>query len=988
VPLERDGHEQTAFRVTIRDIEGRLVRDSGVFSSADPWWIVSPPLPAHAEFRWSVSTCDERGAWSAAAQADLETGPLEPSDWAARWIPRPTGAMAGLPFTVDRSVRRARLHVTAQGLVRVAFDGVQLGDGDLNPSRTDVGRALYRTFDVTDLCDAGPHRVSLGLGLGQWHVTGLDPRVLAEVVIEHHDGSVARVGTGSGAEAAVSPVVVDEPFYLERHDLRQMPTFGPGDGIELYPDGDIPLAPPQAVAPDPSPRLRRMPGRPVRELHRREGRRIVDVGENIAGVLVVRVIDPVAPGTVLRLVHGEHLDAGGLVDTTNLSLPADAGRVRQAVEFVLAGTGDEVAEAWFSYAGFRYVELSGLPECTAIEVTACPLHSEVEPTGDISCDAPSVERLVTMGRRTRLNTMHGVPEDCPTREQAAWTGDSAAAIDFDLAAFDLEALYSKWLDDLITSQGLDGSIPAIAPRIGDEPAPTDPVWGSALPRLVLQHWRHYGDRRVLDRGLVALRRWTSFLLGCVGPLGVVDGAPISFGHDWLGLHQTPPELHHTTATVEALDTLAELEEAVGRLEEATAARGEAARLRASAGARFVDEATGWVANGSQGAQACALEAGLAPQLAALIAGRLTERIAADGRITSGFATTRAVVRGLSAAGADQMVFDALTNPEEPGIGAMLDHGPGTFWECWWIDPANTGTGSLDHHGLGAPFAAWAYRSLLGVEPTAAGYRVARFDPHPVDGVDRITAELATVRGVLRVAWRRVGDDLQVELTVPVSMEVDVPRAGRRFRSGEHRLTLFGAGRMRRSAPEPVPGAAVPIPFVPPVRAPRPADLDRDPDLIGAALAAGAIHGMGATRVEVLPDGIVCMPVPHEQEPGPVLRAVAPADTDAALVAIDVDLDLRGAAFVVARLDFDLPMTGRRIRPVLRLCAADGSTRESSDTRIWPAGWSRVGVDVGGWPGAAGVHRIEVGARFEGEPDNLPGAVHIGGLGWSMRPRRW
>jgi alpha-L-rhamnosidase len=998
VPLIGGGQRQRAFRVVLRAPAGTSI-DSGVVESSDPWWIVAEELPPHGRWEWAVSVMDESGRWSAESAEALETGPLRYEDWESVWVEVPPSSTLRIPLTLARPATHARLHLTAQGLVRAEWDGIVINPGSVDPSRTDPVRALYRSYDLGDLCTEGPHLLELSVGRGAWDATGLDPRVLALVSIDHPDGTVSRFGTGDAAASIVpSRVVVDDPFYLERHDLRTaVPLEKPPTrraatrrAVALTPD-DVPsrlTTPPREVHADPGPAVRAIDAFETAELPGTDGHRIFDVGTNIAGRVSVRLVDPVPTGTTVRLVHGEHL-IDGRVDTTNLTLPHDAGRVRQAVEFVVSGeecVDGRRLEAWFAYSGFRYVDISGLGDAR-VEVVAHSVHSDLLSTGDLTTDSPLVEGLVATGRRTLLNNVHGIPEDCPTREQAGWTGDTASVTDFEFAAFDVESFFTKWLGDLRSSQGADGAIPAVAPHLVPPAPPADPVWGAALQRVLLDHWLQYGDRRQLDATMPALRAWCDWLLTCVGATGIVDGAPISYGHDWLALHQTPPELLHTAAAIDAFDVLGRLETDSGHPDAAIAARANAQRLRAAARRVFVAPDTAVVANGTQAATAIALAADLllGSERAAAVA-RLVSSIRGEGdRVTSGFATTRTVVRALAAAGEHALILDVLRQSQEPGVGAMLDHGPGTFWECWWIDPTNTGTGSLDHVGLGGPFAAWAFRSLAGVEPLTAGFERARIAPHPIAGVERLSLTMQTIRGPLSLAWEREGEHLALRLTIPVSMTVVAVLA-----DGEHELS---AGFHRFALPLPLPPASTaPAPvvrpaFATPVRAPLPADLDREPDILGEALRRSAVRPLGGATLEVLDDGLVCMPVPHEQESGPVIRVTGEGSGSTALAALDVDLDLSGASFVAARVDLDLPVTSRRLESVIVLHGADGTELRGTN-RIWPAGWNRVGVDVGTWTGRSRVIRIDVGVVASGAADGLPAATHIAAVGWSASPRRW
>lgn len=1016
VPLVRDGQAQTAYEIKIAtgDLDPRS-RDTqstwttGVVESTESSYLrPSLEMKPHSWHRWTVRTRDELGAWSPWADpAVIEAGPLTATDWNAEWIT--TASTRSLVGTIQLPVApvRARLHITAQGVYRASVGGVVVNPGTAEPSRTDPVRALYRTYDITDLLADGAADLEVDLGASHWAESGLDPRLLAEVVAVLPDGAVHRVGTGPSWVSRPSQVILEEAFYVERHDGRRTGTADARSVTALGHPGEcreeVPLLP-RRIEPDPSPPIRTVAEQTAKEVARpREGSRVYDVGTNIAGRTRLSLGRILPAGTELVIVHGEILDADGAVDTTNIKMGYDTDRHRQVVTYVAAGVPGEVVEPWFAFHGFRYVEVSGLPEDAEAELTALTMHTDTPVTATFDCDDAALRRLVAAASRTQLNNFHGMPEDCPTREQAGWTGDAAATTDLALAHLDVAGFYRKWLGDLTTSQRDDGGVPSVAPGLRPESTPPDPVWGAAVQRVLIGHWLHYGDQSLVTEFLPTLRRWADYQLTRVRD-GAVRDAPVSWGHDWLGLEQTPPELLHTGAALDALDSLADLELALGNDTEWTCRRDQAASLRRSARLTFHDPDRGTWGNGSQGSKAVALSARLVePAEVAHVAAAVATAVRSRGtRVSTGYAATAPLVRALAAAGHSQVIADVVHQPAQPGVGAMLVDGPGTLWEAWWIDPTSTGTGSLDHIGLGGPFAAWAWTTLVGLRPTAPGFRSFAVVPNPVDGVGHATSVTSTVQGTVRAGWRREGDEFAVDVEVPVGARATVHVPGAE-------PVEVGAGRHHLRAAWPDPVAVPPVetpPFTTPVRAPVAADVAGGESWLRAAVAADRLSPtVDVTRVDVLDDGIVCMPVPHAQVPGPVVRLTgstegSPCTPHLLRLDLDVPHDLTTATFVYALLDVCLPVPpGHPLHLVLRVVAADGSTREAS-TRYWMCGWSRVALDVADWPERAAVAAIEVGVRCTAAPgpsgdtrhgpetNTVPVSFHLGEVGWSAARRTW
>lgn len=970
VPLAHDGQEQIAFELRLDD---KVFTGSG----ADPWMILPMSVESNAVYNWSVRVLNELGAWSLwSDRAQFETGPFVFGDWSSDWISVLPLSTIVRDFSLGGGLTRARLHLTGQGLVRATVNGTAVNADSSDPSRTDIVRALYRTYDVTDLLLAGSNSLALTAAHGEWARTGLDPRMLAEIVVTLADGSQLVAGTGEGMSARSSEVERELPFYLERHDATAVggPVATPRR-LDAKAKPSSPAEPPSAVGPDPSPPICVVSTHAGGESSVVDGDRVFALSTNIAGRSRIVLESPVPRGALIRVIHGEHLGDDGRVDTTNLTMPFDHGRERQVVEYVATGEPGQILEPWFCYHGFAFVQVSGVPAGALISVEARALHSDLQVVSHFETNDPVVDRVVTVARRTLLNNVHGIPEDCPTREQSGWTGDTASVADFEFSSFDMESFFAKWLGDLRTSQRPDGSIPGIAPDIREGEVPSDPVWGAAVQRVLLGHWLTYGDARVVAENIGMLRAWADFQLSCIDDDGVIGRAPISYGHDWLALDQTPPRVLQTGATMDSLAALAELERDVGDRDAAAQRNIQLEELRAAAIRTFVDPERHSVGNGSQASLATAIWAGwLDGDDRAVALDRVENDVRSRGnRLSAGFAATRTAVRALAEHGRSQVVFDMLKQPEEPGIGAMLHHGPGTMWENWWIDPLNTGTGSLDHIGLGGPFAGWAEQFLAGIRSTGPGFSTFDFAPRFVRGVDALDYRIDTVRGSIIAGYTRVGTTVELSLTVPVGSEarVTLPDVSAAAGAGTHAFTVEWFTGHAEDVVENAPWVA-------------PSQMSRSSDVMEQShwLERGSLSVVGGS-IEEIHEGLRCMPVPHAQVQGPVLCLEGRAPV--LRFAFDEPLDLRSDRFAYAELDACTGNTAEPQQMRITLDSSDG-TSVVGVGHFWPAGWNRVAVDIDEWPGRDSVTAIEVTLDFATTTE--PVTFTLGGVGSSPFTRTW
>ena len=177
--------QQSAYEIRVAAAEAQLASgpylwQSGKVASDKASDIVygGDPLPSRQPAVWQVRVYDVNGeasAWS--APATFETGLLQQSDWgSAKWIelagrttaqPLPVFARG---FTLDKSVRSARLYMSGLGLFDARINGAPLTDEVLAPGYSNYQlSAEYRTYDVTSKLRGGANTIGVELGQGTAH---------------------------------------------------------------------------------------------------------------------------------------------------------------------------------------------------------------------------------------------------------------------------------------------------------------------------------------------------------------------------------------------------------------------------------------------------------------------------------------------------------------------------------------------------------------------------------------------------------------------------------------------------------------------------------------------------------------------------------------------------------------------------------------------------------------------------------------------------
>jgi alpha-L-rhamnosidase len=160
-------------------------------------------------------------------------------------------------------------------------------------------------------------------------------------------------------------------------------------------------------------------------------------------------------------------------------------------------------------------------------------------------------------------------------------------------------------------------------------------------------------------------------------------------------------------------------------------------------------------------------------------------------------TADVLLRALHAAGRDDSLVKAITDPNQPGWAQILARGATFTWESW---NARDVPGDSESHGWGSTVLPVLQSDVLGVHvvaPGAARIEVAVPDvaPFAVAGV------VPTERGPVRVAWQRTSRHFVLNLTVPANVDAVV-----RFPRATHTAPRHvGAGHYRFAVAVPARG---------------------------------------------------------------------------------------------------------------------------------------------------------------------------------------
>jgi alpha-L-rhamnosidase len=697
-------------------------------------------------------------------------------------------------FRVDRPVVRARLYATALGLYDLRVNGRPVTESVFNPEWTDYRkRVRYQAYDVTPLIHPGGNAIggTVANGFYSGHIAnggfqfwGTQPCVMAQLELTHDDGSVDRVCTDEQWRSHAGPLRSADVMGGEEYDARaaldasdpDLADDGKWTPAVIRTTGLTPVISAQ-VAP---PIRELMTLRPKAVSEPTPGHYVFDLGQNMVGVARIRVTAPA--GTAVTVRFAEMLNPDKTIYTDNYR------GARSTDTYTCRGGGQpEVWQPTFTYHGFRYVELTGLPAAPDTDaVVGVVQGSDTPSVGTFTCSDPRINQLWSNARWGQRGNFFGVPTDCPQRdERLGWMGDAQVFIGTAVYNADVASFFTKWLVDVDDEQHPDGRFTSTAPDTSLVEGNT-PGWADAGVICPWTLYATYGDRRELARHLPAMERWVDWCEQHSTGLIRDKDRGSDFG-DWLAIGaKTSKELLGTAYFAHVADLVARSADATGDPAAAAKYAELFRRIKAAFAKRYLAP-DGSIVDGTQTAYAMALAFDLLPGAdRPAAAARLAADVQAHGdHLTTGFLGVSYLLPALSDHAQADTAYRLLMQDTFPSWLFSIKHGATTIWERWdgWTPDKgfqSKGMNSFNHYSLGS-CGQWLYARVAGIDQPPGGTGFTRVRIAPLVGGGGLTSASASydsIRGTVRSAWRLADGQLSLEVTVPanVTATVRVPTA--------------------------------------------------------------------------------------------------------------------------------------------------------------------------------------------------------------------
>lgn len=696
-------------------------------------------LQPRTRYEWQVTVHSDTGEEAVSGRNPFETGKMD-EPWCGKWIRAAESDRQPVFHRMIRpkgKVTRARLYVCGLGVYEARIDGQKVGDEFLTPYCTNYDAwCQVITHDVTGMLkNGGELEIELGSGWysgrfgftsrpGQKGFYGNDLRLLAEVRLDYDDGSGECIPTDNSWYVTRSNVTFSNIYDGEHRDDTLPPT-PPETVIVLEDPAEKPedrLSPPVKIQEE---------LKPVELIHTPKGETVLDLGQNQTGIFRLKVREPA--GTKIHIQVGEVLQEGCFY----------RGNLRSALaeyRYVSPG-GESVLEPGFTFYGYRYVKIEGIPDLKAEDFTALVLHSDMAETGVIRTGHDKVNRLIDNAAWSMKSNFLDVPTDCPQRdERMGWTGDAGVFSATACRFRDTYAFYRKYLHDMWSEQqALDGMVPQVVPSFGERN--TSSVWGDACTVIPWNVYQASGDISILREQYAGMKAWVDWI---EREDGENHGWRRHFHYgDWLALDH--PALETDTvfggtdegfiadiAWMDSTETVAKTAALLGYEEDERKYTALSRKIREALRAEFFT-ATGRCAIETQTALLLSLQHGLSDE--AKLLSQLDRRFAqTKGKLQTGFVGSPILCNTLSEHGRHRLAVDLLLNEEYPGWLYEVNLGATTIWERWnSMNPdgsvSSTGMNSFNHYAYGS-VVEWIFRHLAGFSALTPGMKKARISPLP------------------------------------------------------------------------------------------------------------------------------------------------------------------------------------------------------------------------------------------------------------------
>ena len=782
------------------------------------------PLRSNTRCYWRVKVSTNKGDsdWSDVAMWNV--GLLYEADWQGRWIgldrkmswdeetehSRLSARYLRKEFDLDKQVAKATLYICGLGMYEAFINGKRIGDQVLAPAPTDYRRTvLYNAFDVTQLLDKN-NAIGVILGNGRYYTMQQDkkpykitrfgyPTLRMNLIVEFTDGSKKTISSDEKWKLSPDGAIrsnneYDGETYDANKEFSNWTNIGFDDSQWMNAERTaIPLGTLRGAM---APNMKVICQLEPKSLTRKDGKLVLDMGQNMAGWLNVRIAN-LQQGDSIVIRYAERLDSTGNIWVENF-------RHAQSTDRYFAN-GKEQGLWWhptFVYHGFRYAEISGLANAKIEDFIGEVVSDEMAETGHFVSTDTILNKVYRNAVWGVLSNYKGMPVDCPQRdERQPWLGDRTRGCYGEAFIYDNNALYTKWVRDITEAQREDGCIPDVAPAFWNYYS-DNVTWPAALPFSLDMLMKQYGDDAPMRKYYPNVKRWLEHLKYQYQKDGLIEKD--RYG-DWC----VPPEreeLIHSEDPARITDgtlistayyfyicqMMSTYAKAQNLHEDAKWFEHEAQISKDAFNKKFLTVKKGtttvpghilypdstFYGNNTVTANLLPYYFGMIDDeyVKHEVEKQIVKAIISQnlGTVTCGVIGIGWLMHALTDMGRSDVAWLLATNKKYPSWGYMAEHGATTIWELWNGDTASPKMNSGNHVMLLGDLLSWIYEDVAGIQSSENGFKHITMKPDfTVDEIDDIDASYQSIYGQIVSRWKKAKGKLHWHVEIPANTSATI-----------------------------------------------------------------------------------------------------------------------------------------------------------------------------------------------------------------------
>jgi alpha-L-rhamnosidase len=499
----------------------------------------------------------------------------------------------------------------------------------------------------------------------------------------------------------------------------------------------------------------------------KDGKVILDFGENIAGFVRVKINGK--RGEKITIRHAEEI----YKDTKELDFYTN--RLAKATDtYILSGNGEEIFEPRFTYHGFRYAEIEGIKEIPQKDAfCAAFMHVDLERTLEFSCDDADIMKLFDNASRSMRGNSVSYPTDCTMRdERTPCIMDEVCYVKYGAHFWDTSSYVKQFIRNLIREN--DGN----------------PGWDGGQVTVLYKLYRLFGDKRAVEELYPSMLK---FIEHCAKAWP--DGIPDKMFGDWCAPTLDNPSADYETAFSSVKESGAalgylqanevrEMALLLGKTDDAKWLENRMHSIKESYNRAFLShDKKSYIGKNVVSVLPVAFgmtEDGTDEDVIRSVA----EKIKSTGHLDTGIYGTRYLPTVLGKYGYLDTALDALFSKTYPGFGYQFDYGATTLWEQWY----EYGNMSSHNHAMFSGSCTFIIENLMGIKDPGSAFDKLYVKPDLSARVSKMSSSLNTVRGKYEISYEKTAEKFTYKIKVPFGCEVNLEMPdGKKYTlgSGEH-----------------------------------------------------------------------------------------------------------------------------------------------------------------------------------------------------------